>query len=175
MTLRSFCRANFRFSSIWSVFGGQERDHLAYHHFSYSLCGRVSAGLEEQVSLWCKIKMLSEIIQYIVSLPIPPGKCSREESHMLVSLERFSYWWTHGIWAEDKWLSASQQKKAPRACGRSLSLPRRSHTNPAASSKLCLKSLGTCRIQYLLLKKCILSLPSSRKISGHRNGQLWRD
>lgn len=159
MTLRSFCRANFRFSSIWSVFGGQERDHLAYHLFSCSLCGRESAGLEEQVSLWCKIKMLFEIVQYIVSLHISSGNCSRMESHTLVSLETFSCWWIHGMWAKGKWLSASQQEKAPRACGKSLSLPSWSHTKPAASGKLCLKTLATCRIQYLLLKKmhCVTS------------------
>lgn len=87
--------------------------------------------------------MLFVIIQYIISLPIPPGKYSQEESHTLVYLERFSYSWTHGPWAEGKWLSASKQEKPPRACSRSLSLPSWSSTNPAASSKLCLKSLGT--------------------------------
>lgn len=169
MTLRSFCRANFRFSSIWSVFGGQERDRLAYHLFSYSLCGRESAGLEEQVSLWCKIKMLFEIIQYIVSLHISSGNCSQMESHTLVSLVRFSCWWIHGMWAKGKRLSASQQEKAPRACGKSPSLPSWSHTNPAASGKLFLKSLATCWIQYLL---CHFQAPGR---SFHRNGQLWRD
>lgn len=69
------------------MFGGQKRDQLVYHIFRHSLCGQESAGLEEKVTLQCKIKMLPETIQYIVSLPILPEKHSQKESHVLVTRE----------------------------------------------------------------------------------------
>lgn len=160
MTLRSFCRANFRFSSIWSV--DDKRDHIAF--VTISPIHRVTAiqlALKRHLHGVRKKEFLKSfciLLSFLYPLEnIPKDRAIRSTWQCL-------------------WKSSTTEKvtaSEPRAYGshcsarkhmQKLVLPYQSHVNPIDCSELCLSSCKTYRIQYLLLKKHILLLPSSRKV-----------